>query len=64
MLISTEGAFWGTPVIPASIAGLIAHFAVSLATPRSTHSFEGVVQEMHKAREAVENVSSEIGVID
>jgi SSS family solute:Na+ symporter len=52
-----EGGFWSTPAIPASIAGMIAHFAVSLMTPRSTHSFEEVVQEMHRVREAIENVS-------
>lgn len=57
MFIPTEGSFWNTPVIPASIAGLIAHFVVSLATPRSAHSFEKIAQEMHREREAIENVS-------
>ena len=57
MFINTEGAFWGTPVIPASIAGIIAHFAVSLATPRGTRSFEEIVEKMHQEREAIEEVS-------
>jgi hypothetical protein len=52
-----EGGFFCFSAIPASIAGMIAHFIVSLATPRSTHSFEEIVQEMHRTREAIENVT-------
>lgn len=55
MFLPVQDSFWSTPVIPASIAGLIAHFAVSLATPRSERSFEEIVQEMHKTREAIED---------
>jgi SSS family solute:Na+ symporter len=55
MFIPTQGAFWSNPVIPASIAGLLAHIITSLLTPRNPRPFEQVVEEMHKARESIEN---------
>jgi len=39
------------------IAGVIAHFVVSLSTPRRTDSFEEIVEEMHQSRKAIEEAS-------
>ena len=54
MFSPIEGGFWGSSAIMSAIAGVIAHFVVSLATPRRSDSFEEVVQEMHQSRKAIE----------
>jgi len=48
------GAIWGTPAIPAFIAGLAAHIVTSLLTPRRARTFEEVAAHMREAREAIE----------
>jgi len=54
MFSPLENSFWGTPAIMSLIAGVIAHFVVSLSTPRRTDSFEEIVEEMHQSRKAIE----------
>lgn len=44
-------------IIPATIIGLIAHVAVSLATPRAKRSFEEIAEAMSHERQAIEGAS-------
>ena len=55
IFLNMKGDFWSTPVIPASIAGLIAHIVISLVTPRNKRSFDEISQEMQKSRKAIED---------
>jgi SSS family solute:Na+ symporter len=52
-----KGTFWSSAIILSAIAGTIAHFVVSLATPRSEISFEKVVEDMHQQRKAIEEAT-------
>ena len=56
MFLPIQSGFWGNAAIMSAIAGTIAHFAVSLSTPRRVDSFEDIVQELHQARKAIEEV--------
>jgi solute:Na+ symporter, SSS family len=49
--------FWKSPIIPATVAGVIAHFVVSWLTPPSQRSFEEVATVLTREREAVEGDS-------
>ena len=48
--------FLNNAVIP-TLAGVIAHFAVSLLTPPTLHSFDQVVEKLNHERQAVEDGS-------
>lgn len=59
MIVPLEAEFWDNPVIPATIIGVIALIVVSLLTPASKHSFEGISQAMNTERDAIETELSE-----
>jgi SSS family solute:Na+ symporter len=46
---------WDNPVLPATLAGFIAHIVTSLLTPRRTSTFEEIVKKMHHERAEIEN---------
>ncbi len=54
MFVPSQTALWQEPILPATLAGLIAQVAVSLMTPRSTHSFDDLAAEMTRQRQQVE----------
>lgn len=58
MLVPGQTARWNDPIIPASVGGLLAHAIVSLLTPRSQHSFDEIVQAMHRERAAIETTAA------
>lgn len=49
--IHAESAFWNNPTLPAMVAGVAAHVAVSLATPRQTATFTETADLLSAARE-------------
>ncbi len=51
--------FWSDPIIPASIAGLLAHVIVSLSTPPARQSFEEVAERMRNERRVIEGESQD-----
>ena len=55
--IPSQANFWGYPAIPAVLAGLLAHFIVSLLTSPNERSFEEVAEAMSRERQAIENDS-------
>jgi solute:Na+ symporter, SSS family len=54
MAIPAGLGFWNEPIIPATLAGIVAQVIVSLLTPPNTRSFDDVAAEMTRQREAVE----------
>jgi solute:Na+ symporter, SSS family len=54
MLIPAQAQFWGSPTIPASLAGLVAQVVVTLLTPPSRRSFQEMVQVMALERQKIE----------
>ena len=59
MFIPTLTEYWGNPTIPATAAGLIIHFSVSMFTPPPQHSFEEIANSMTRERESIERTSAE-----
>ena len=59
MLIPSQAKFWGNPTIPATLAGLLAHFVVSSLTPPRQRSFEEIAEAMKSERQAIEGVLPE-----
>jgi SSS family solute:Na+ symporter len=59
MFIPGQTAFWNDPIIPASVGGLLAHVLVSLFTPPPQHSFDEIVQVMHRERQSIEGTVGE-----
>jgi SSS family solute:Na+ symporter len=49
--IPAQADFWNNPTIPATLAGLGAHVAVSLSTPRQTRTFEETAEALRDQRE-------------
>ena len=58
ILIPSQASFWGYPAIPAVLAGIAAHFIVSLLTSPNERSFEAVAEAMSRERQAIENEPS------
>ena len=56
--IPGQSAFWGDPTIPAAVAGLVAHFIVSLMTPRPQLGIEQVAEMLAQERRAIEEAIS------
>ncbi len=54
MFAPGQAEFWGNPMIPASMAGAIAHVVVSLLTRPTSRSFEEVAEALSRERQAVE----------
>jgi SSS family solute:Na+ symporter len=54
MLIPGQAEFWDNPIIPATVAGLIAQVVVSVLTPPNTRRFEDLVEAMKRERQAIE----------
>jgi solute:Na+ symporter, SSS family len=54
MVIPSHNVIWNNPIIPATIAGIIAQIAVSLLTPPSSHGFEEIAVTMKNQRDAIE----------
>lgn len=50
-------SFWGSPTIPATLAGLVAQVGVSLLTPPAKRSFQEMVQAMARERQHIEGES-------
>jgi solute:Na+ symporter, SSS family len=57
MFIPAQAKFWGNPIIPATVAGVIVHLAVSWFSPPKQRSFEEVAEALSREREAVEGKS-------
>lgn len=57
MFIPSRNPILANPIIPATVAGIIAQVIVSLITPSSRHSFEEVVDAMTKERDRIENAA-------
>ncbi len=57
MFLPAAAKFRENTIIPASVAGLIAHVVVSRLTPRSTHRFEEVAAALDRERQAIEGPS-------
>lgn len=54
-----QTGLWNDPVILATAAGFVAHFAVSAMTPRNMRTFEEVARAMTQERRAIEGDSLE-----
>jgi SSS family solute:Na+ symporter len=54
MLIPGQAEFWDNPIIPATVAGLVAQVVVSVLTPPNTRRFEDLVEAMKRERQAIE----------
>lgn len=54
IVISTGVPFLSNPAVPATLAGLAAHFIVSLSTPRNDRPFTEIAEEMRLTRESIE----------
>jgi SSS family solute:Na+ symporter len=54
MFVPFLSNFWGNPTIPATAAGLIIHFVVSLLTPSPQHNFDEVARSLAEERQAIE----------
>ncbi len=54
MFIPGQTSFWGSPIIPATLAGLIAHVVVSLLSSPNRLTFEQVAERLTHERQAVE----------
>ncbi len=54
MFIPAQASFWGNPIIPATIAGLIAQVIVSCLTPSNKRTFEQVAEALTRERESLE----------
>jgi len=50
-------------IIPATVAGLLAHLLVSLLTPRSRRSFAEIAELLDRERQAIEGGTAERGVV-
>ncbi|HTR81099.1 MAG TPA: sodium:solute symporter family protein [Bacteroidota bacterium] len=50
--------FWNAPIIPATIAGLVAHVIVSMLTPPNSRSFEEIADLMTSQRIVIEGSSA------
>jgi len=55
-VFSLQGVLWANPVIPASVAGMVALIVTSLLTPRNPFTFEQVAEQMRQTRDSLENV--------
>ena len=49
-----EGGIWTPPIIPATMAGILAHLVVSTLTPASTSTFDATAAAMARERENIE----------
>jgi SSS family solute:Na+ symporter len=54
MSIPAAAKFCDNPTIPATVAGLLAHLAISSLTPPSQRSFDEVAADMARERQAIE----------
>jgi SSS family solute:Na+ symporter len=54
LLVPALSKFIHDPIIPASLAGLLAHIIVSLSTPPARHKFEEIAEKMKNQRSAIE----------
>jgi SSS family solute:Na+ symporter len=54
MLVPGQTELWGNPILPASLAGLIAHLLVSLRTPPPEKSFDEVAEILRRDRQGIE----------
>jgi solute:Na+ symporter, SSS family len=54
MFIPSQAALWGNPIIPATLAGLLVHVAVSRLGPPKRRGFEEVAETLERERRAVE----------
>lgn len=55
IFVPGQAEFWVKPIIPATLASLIAEVVVSLMTPPNKLSFEEVTSVMMKQRQAIDN---------
>jgi solute:Na+ symporter, SSS family len=53
-----EGGIWTPPIIPATIAGIMAHLIVSILTPAGSSTFDATVKLMALEREHIEGKES------
>ncbi len=60
MFVPEQASLWGSPIIPATLAGLIAHLVVSGLSPRRERSFELVAEALDREREAVEGEAARL----
>ena len=54
MVIPAQARFWDNPIIPATVAGVIAQVVVSLLTPPNTRSFAEIAEAMKHERQHIE----------
>lgn len=54
MFIPAQARFWGSPIIPATVVGVLVHLVISALTPRKAYSFEEIAARLSCEREAVE----------
>ena len=54
IFVPGQAEFWVKPVIPATMAGLIAEVVVSLMTPPNKLSFEEIASAMNEQRQAID----------
>jgi len=54
MIIPGQAGFWKNPIIPATVAGTLAHIIVSLITPLPSHSFETIAERLQLERQFIE----------
>ncbi len=57
MFIPSQNPILGNPIIPATIAGILAQVIVSLLTPPPSHTFEDIVEAMTRERDRIENAT-------
>jgi len=54
IFVPGQAKFWARPIIPATLAGLIAEVVVSLLTPPNKRSFQEVAAAMTRERLAID----------
>jgi len=54
IFVPSQAALWKDPILPATLAGLVAQVVESLMTPRTTRTFDEGAAEMTRQREHVE----------
>jgi SSS family solute:Na+ symporter len=59
MFIPSQTKVWGSPIIPATLAGIVAHIVMSLLSPAQKRAFEEVATTLTRERRAVEEASGQ-----